>query len=112
VTEILEAMTAPTTDGEPRPCSRHAPLERRDVGSINSRLRRLEEHGHRCPECGLAPDERRPIAVINEEYPNKSFEGDPQETCSSCKEPLHTVIRVVYEGQEGGGDSYWPHAPA
>jgi len=52
------------------------------------------------------------MAVIYEEYPDKSFEGDPYEACSSCKEPLHTVIRVVYEGQEGGGDSYWPHAPA
>ena len=66
---------------------------------LKSGLRRLEGYmrGPRCPECGLAPDERRPIAVIREEYPERSFEGNPYEACSSCKEPLYTVIRVVYE---------------
>ena len=69
------------------------------MGSIDSRLRRLEgaSLGHLCPGCGLAPDERRPLAVINEECAGKGFEGDPYETCGGCKEPLYTVFRVVYE---------------
>ena len=73
--------------------------------SLEGRLRRLEEcqSGGRCPECGLAPDERRPIAVVNEEHPERSFDGDPGERCASCGLPLHTVLRVVYEDEGGGG---------
>jgi predicted RNA-binding Zn-ribbon protein involved in translation (DUF1610 family) len=76
------------------------------VGSIDSRLRRLEEHGHRCPECGLAPGERRTIAVIYEEQPERSFQGDPNERCASCGRALYTVFNVVYDppaAYEGGG---------
>jgi hypothetical protein len=80
------------------------------VGSIDSRLRRLEEEGSRaCPECGLTPSERRPIAVIWEEQPERGFQGDPHERCSRCGHPLHTVLRVVRDspevGEGGGGTS-------
>jgi uncharacterized protein with PIN domain len=74
------------------------------MSGLDVRLKRLEGRGSRCPECGLAPDERRPPAVIYEERPEKkSFDGDPNERCSSCGRPLYTVLRVVYEGEEGGG---------
>jgi hypothetical protein len=82
-------------------------LRRRGVG-IDSRLRRLEEQGHRCPECELAPYEHgRPVAVY-EERPDKGFDGDPDERCGCCGRPLYTVLRVVYdspasEATEGGG---------
>jgi hypothetical protein len=82
------------------------------MGSIDSRLRRLEERRHRCPECGLTPDGQGRIAVINEERREKSFGGDPDERCGCCGRPLYTVLRVVYDDEEGGGDSYWPHALA
>jgi hypothetical protein len=77
------------------------------VGLIDSRLRRLEQAkpGNRCPECGFAPDERRPIAVVYPaDEPDKGFQGDPHEACSSCKEPLHTVTRVIRDGGEGGAE--------
>jgi hypothetical protein len=73
------------------------------VGSIDSRLRRLEEHGGLCPDCGLPPDGPRNIAVIDEERPEESFEGDPHETCARCGRPLYTVLRVVYNDEEGEG---------
>jgi hypothetical protein len=76
------------------------------VGSIDSRLRRLEDRGHRCPECGLTPDERREMAVVYEEEPERSFQGDPDERCESCGRPLYTVLRVIYDSpadEEGGG---------
>ena len=73
--------------------------------SLEGRLRRVEERrsGGHCPECGLTPEERRPIAVINEEYPDKSFEGDPYEACASCGEPLYTVLQIVYDSPAGEG---------
>ena len=79
--------------------------------SLEGRLRRLEEHGRggRCPDCGLALDERRKMAVVYEEYPDKSVEGDPYEACASCGEPLYTVMQIVYDSpasKEGGGGSY------
>jgi hypothetical protein len=79
------------------------------VNSIGSRLRRLEGRGRGpCPECGLPPDGHRRIAVINEERPETSFAGDPNERCNRCGRPLYTVIRVVYEdaGDEEGGGAY------
>ena len=78
------------------------------MGSIDSRLRRLEEQGHRCPECGLTPDGSSAgrIAVINEEHPDKSFDGNPDERCDRCGRSLYTVIRVVYGEQGGRGVSY------
>jgi hypothetical protein len=70
---------------------------------VKSRLRRLEEHtrGGRCQECGLRPDEPRPPAVIYEEHPEKSFDGDPNERCDRCGRSLWCVLRVVYEDAEG-----------
>ena len=57
----------------------------------------------RCPECGLAPDERRKVAVVYEEEPERSFDGDPAERCGRCGRFLYTVLRVVYDDAEGGG---------
>jgi hypothetical protein len=72
------------------------------VGSIDNRLRRLEEGG-RCPECGLAPDEHgRPVAVYEEDR-GRGFQGDTSERCGRCGRLLYQVIRVVYEGGEGEG---------
>ena len=74
--------------------------------SIESRLRRLEERrsAGRCPECGLAPDEPRALAVIDEEHPEKSFDGDPDERCARCGRALWCVIEIVYDspGDAGG----------
>jgi len=85
------------------------------VRSLKRRLTAWEESAggsSECPECGFGPHERRPPAVIDEEHPDKSFEGDPRASCARCKDPLYTVLRVVYGDEEGGGDSYWRHAPA
>jgi predicted RNA-binding Zn-ribbon protein involved in translation (DUF1610 family) len=85
---------------------------------IDSRLRRLEERGGGsvCPECGFGETEGRPYVLIDELNPERSFKGDPYETCASCGQPLHVVIRVVRDssaGEEGGGgDTYWPNAQA
>ena len=99
--------TARRTEGS---CHGPAPapstyLEKGTVGSIDSRLKRLEESRHeRCPECGLAPDARRPIAVVDPDDPGEGFEGDPHETCAACGEPLYVVIRIVYDGDEAEGE--------
>jgi hypothetical protein len=45
------------------------------------------------------------MAVIYDD-PDTDFEGDPHETCARCGRPLWTVIRAIYEGEEGGGASY------
>jgi len=82
------------------------------VGSIDSRLRRLEESGDGCPECGLSAATRRPLAVVYPDDSDKGFEGDPYASCPRCGHALYTVLRVVYGEEEGGGDSYWRHAPA
>jgi hypothetical protein len=37
------------------------------------------------------------MAVVNEERPEKGFDGDPYEACSGCGLPLHTVLYVVYD---------------
>ena len=68
--------------------------------TLKSRLRRAEAaaKGGSCERCGLTPDGPRRIAVINEEHPDKSFDGDPDERCTRCGQPLWTVIRVVYDG--------------
>ena len=70
---------------------------------IDSRLRRLEERGGSCPECGLSPNGHGYMAVIYEEHPEKSSDGDPDERCGRCGRPLYTVLRVVYDGEEGEG---------
>ena len=68
------------------------------MGSIEGRIRRLERRGSggRCPECGLTPGGHGRVAVINEEHPEKSFQGDPYERCPECGRPLYTVLNVVY----------------
>jgi hypothetical protein len=68
------------------------------MSRIDGRLKRLEERGPGpCSECGLSAAARRPLAVMNEVHPDKSFEGDPHEACSACGGPLYTVILVVYD---------------
>ena len=77
--------------------------------SIESRLRRLEERrsAGRCPECGLPPGGHGYIVLIDEEHPEKSSDGDPNERCKRCGRLLYTVIEVVYgdrrDYEEGGG---------
>jgi hypothetical protein len=82
------------------------------VGSIESRLRRLEERGRggRCPECGLPPDGPGYIVLMNQARPEESFKGDPEERCVRCGRYLYFVIRVVYDSpdEEGGGGYRWP----
>jgi DNA-directed RNA polymerase subunit RPC12/RpoP len=75
--------------------------------SVEGRLRRLEErsHGGRCPECGL-PHGHGYMVMIDEERPEESFQGDPNERCARCSRSLYTVLRVVYDSpevEEGGG---------
>jgi hypothetical protein len=80
--------------------------------SIEGRLRRLEEsrHGGACPECGLSPEGKGHIVLIDERDPERSFKGDPEERCVRCGRPQWCVIEVVYgddspasEATEGGG---------
>jgi ribosomal protein S14 len=86
--------------------------------SMESRLRRLEEcqSAGRCQECGFPPDSEGTIVLIDEERPEESFDGDPDERCSRCGRHLWCVIEVVYgspseAGHEGGGGKpYWPDA--
>ena len=80
------------------------------MASIDSRLRRLEERSPAklgsCPECGLSPGARGYIVLIDEEHPERSFQGDPNERFASCDQALYTVIQVVYDSPaayEGGG---------
>jgi hypothetical protein len=72
------------------------------AGEIEHRLRRLEGRGG-CQACGLPPDGPGRIAVISEEHPEESFDGDPNERCERCGRFVYTVIRVVYDDTEGGG---------
>jgi hypothetical protein len=70
------------------------------VGSIDSRLRRLEDEGRcgPCPECNLPPDGPGYIVLIDETRPEKRFQGDPDERCGLCGRLLYQVIRVVRDG--------------
>ncbi len=79
--------------------------------SIESRLRRLEERrsAGRCPECGHAPDDRRPMAVVYPNEPDRSFDGYPHERCPRCGQGLYIVINVVREGHEGEGAGFELH---
>ena len=102
MTEIL-AATFPRKEG-------------RGMGSIDARLRRLEERGRGgvCPECGFLPEDKGTIVLIDEGDPEGSFKGDRDERCSRCGRRLWWVVEVAYGSparEEGGGDSYWPHAP-
>jgi hypothetical protein len=73
--------------------------------SIEGRIRRLEDR-RGCPECYLEPD------VIHVVYPDEGDHDRDPEWCPRCGRSLGFVIRVVYEGEEGGGDTYWLNAPA
>jgi hypothetical protein len=65
---------------------------------VRGRLRKLERHsrGGPCAECGLPPDSPGRIAI------DRIPEGE-QEFCPECDRPLWTVIKVVYDDEEGGG---------
>jgi hypothetical protein len=84
---------------------RHTISEGGTVGSIDSRLRRLEERGDSCPECGLSAAARRPIAVVYPDDSDKGFEGDPYTSCTWCGHALYAVLRVVYDADRGEGTS-------
>ena len=93
----------PELEGPPRKLNRS-----RTVGLVESRSRHPEERGRvgRRFECGLPPHGPGRTAVIKEERPEESFEGDPHETCARCGRPLYVVMRVAYDGEseaEGGG---------
>ncbi len=60
--------------------------------SIRDRIRRLED-GQRCPEC-TEPD---PVRAV---YPSDP-EPEP-EHCPGCGRSVGVIIRVEYEGEEGG----------
>ena len=81
------------------------------TSTLESRLRRLEERGRGvCPECGFPPDSKGIIVLIDEEHPEKSLQGDPDERCPRCGRFLYTVIRVIYDSPidgEGGGGRRW-----
>jgi len=68
------------------------------MSSIKSRLRRLEKGsaGETCLECSFPPG--APGRIVHERIP----EGEP-EFCPSCGRPLWTVIKVVYDDEEGEG---------
>jgi len=80
--------------------------------SLKGRLRRLEERsrGGDCPECGFPPDAQGRTVLIDEERPEESFDGDPDERCSRCGRYLWCVIRVVYGSEDERRDDviYWP----
>jgi hypothetical protein len=77
--------------------------------SIESRLRRLEERNRSgpCPECRLPPEGPGYIVLIDEERPEESFDGDPDERCGRCGRHLWCVMKVVYDDAEGGGAYRW-----
>jgi len=62
------------------------------VGSIDSRLRRLEESGDSCPECAARPLQTYPY------YPDDSESAPTVPVCPSCGRELGILLRVVYEG--------------
>lgn len=73
------------------------------MSSIENRLKRLEGQRWPCPECGLTPKEHGRLAVVYPGEPDKGFRGDASERCGRCGRYLYTVLRVVYEGEEGEG---------
>ncbi len=66
------------------------------MGSIRTRLGRLEGQGARCPECRDSPQ------AIHPYYPDKGEPEPEPERCSGCGRPLGIIFRVVY-GEEGEG---------
>ena len=67
--------------------------------SLRSRLARtrVAVGGGRCPECRLDPSRTHVF------YPGEGEEAPEPERCPSCGRLLGVVIRVEYEGEEGGG---------
>jgi hypothetical protein len=62
------------------------------VGSIDSRLRRLEEQGHRgCPECSGTASY---VVVYGTDTPSRK-------ACPACGRPL-VVLRLVYDEKAEG----------
>jgi hypothetical protein len=73
------------------------------VGSIDSRLRHLEERGGLCPECV-----RKPAALLAY-YPEHGESAPQVPTCPECGRSLAVVLRVVYDDEDEGGGGYrWP----
>jgi hypothetical protein len=71
---------------------------------IKSRLRRLEQRGRggRCEECGLPPE--GPGYIVHSDS-EAGLPDDPGELCPKCGRRLWLVIQVVYDGEEGEGDT-------
>ena len=69
---------------------------------IKRRLTHLEEHirGSRRQECGLRPQDNGYI-VVDDNDPA----GHIPEVCPECGRSTKIHIRVVYEGEEGEGDT-------
>jgi hypothetical protein len=83
------------------------PLAGGPAMSLEGRLRRLEEHGGGgfCPECGFTPGSEGTFVIIDEERPEESFKGAPDERCKLCGRRLWYVIEVVYGSpSEAGGE--------
>jgi hypothetical protein len=74
-------------------------------GNISSRLEKLEASARsgpsgRCPECRLRPQDNGYIVLCG----NDPAEHLP-EMCPKCRRSTKIHIRLVYEGEEGEGDT-------
>jgi hypothetical protein len=74
-------------------------------GNISSRLEKLEASARsglsgRCPECRLRPQDNGYI-VVDDNDPA----GHIPEVCPECRRSTKVHIRLVYEGEEGEGDT-------
>jgi hypothetical protein len=74
-------------------------------GNISSRLERLEASARsgqsgRCPVCGLRPQDNGYI-VVDDNDPA----GHIPEVCPECGRSTKIHIRLVFEGEEGEGDT-------
>jgi hypothetical protein len=75
-------------------------------GNISSRLEKLEASARsgpsgRCPECRLRPQDIGYIVVVDDNDPV----GHIPEVCPQCRRSTKVHIRLVYEGEEGEGDT-------
>ena len=71
--------------------------------SMSGRIGRLEAAARgasACQACGLLPGERPPIEVV---YPADDTPPEPPRRCAGCGRDTELYLRVVYEGEEGGG---------
>ena len=70
------------------------------VRTVDSRLRRLKEQSHRgrCQGCGLRPQDGAYVVA----YGNDPAAHVP-EVCPEWGTSAKVYIRVVYDGDEGGG---------